>query len=348
MKIRWQYLVYWILGGCLVFLVGLELTLRFKYGLGNPALMQADEATGYRFQPNQKVTRFGKNMEYNEYSQRSPAITPQKSPGKLRILMTGDSVLNGGYPADQTETITAFLTEKLKNSGYDAEILNASSGSWGIGNQLGYLGKFGTFASDALVLQIGTHDLVQPTSTSDKVGKDPHFPAKRPLFAIQEGWERYGRRYVVFWLAIYWKIYIGQYIENEEAPPSLNPAVDFPKNMGYFREIIKLARKQNIPVYVLFTPYRDDVIPKPHTPKYYPDFFKVLQSENVPVIDSYGFWSILPPSIASTYFRDSVHLTIPGNEAIADLIFQKLCVKGELKACQEKPPQTIDLLPKSE
>lgn len=347
-KIRWKYLLYGIGGGFFVFLVALELILRFKYGLGNPALLQADEQTGYRFQPNQKVYRFGKNIQYNEYSQRSPSITPEKPEGKLRILMIGDSVLNGGYPTDQNETITAFLTQKLNEAGYNAEVLNASSGSWGIGNQLGYLREFGMFDSEAIILQIGTHDLVQPTSTSEKIGKDPYFPNKRPLFAIQEGWERYGRKYTVYWLATYKNIYVGNYLEGEQPPNSLNPTVDFPKNMNYFKEIITMARAKNIPIYVLFTPYRADVFPTLRTPKYYPEFMEILRAKNVPVIDSYYYWSILPPYLANSYFRDSVHLTVPGHKALADLIFQELCVKGKLKSCQEKPTQTIDLLPKSD
>lgn len=324
MKIRWKYLFYGITGGFIVLLLGVELTLRFKYGLGNPALMEADEMTGYRFKPNQKVRRFGKNMEYNEYSQRSQSITKQKPQGKLRIMIIGDSVVNGGYPVDQKETITAFLSQKLTRAGYNPEVLNTSSGSWGIGNQLGYLRKFGTFDSDVLIVQIGTHDLIQPTSTSEKLGKDPHFPNKRPLTAIGEAWERYGKRYVVFWVLIHWKIYISKYIEGEQIPDVLNPTVDFPKNMNHFRDIVTIARNQNIPIYVLFTPYRLDVLPKPRTPNYYPEFLKVLQEENVPVINSHAYFSILPPSVVNTYFRDSVHLTVNGNEAIADLVFKEL------------------------
>lgn len=324
MKIPWRYIFYWLLGGVLLSIISLELTLRFKYGLGNPALMIVDEQIGYRFKPNQEVTRFGKRMAYNEYSQRSESFSIEKPKDKLRILMIGDSVLNGGYPSDQTETITAFLTEKLATKGYQAEILNASAGSWGIGNQLAYLKKFGIFDSDMIILQIGTHDLIQPTSTSEKVGNDPYFPATKPFSAIGEGWERYGKRFVIFWLWGYHKISVAKYLEEPEIPPQLNPTVDFPKNMGYLKEILTIAKNKNIPIYVLFTPYRDDLLVKKDLPSYYTEFLAVLKEQNVTVIDSYAYWKVFPKSLPSNYFRDSVHLTVTGNLAIANLLFEKL------------------------
>uniref|UniRef100_A0ACD5GQ20 SGNH/GDSL hydrolase family protein n=1 Tax=Desertifilum tharense IPPAS B-1220 TaxID=1781255 RepID=A0ACD5GQ20_9CYAN len=168
-----------------------ELTLRLAFGLGNPALLQADPEIGYYFQPNQEILRFGKHIRYNQYAQRSDPITLERSPGTLRILMTGDSVLNGGNPTDQPQTITELFKSRLQSAGYSAEVLNASAGSWAIGNQLAYLTQFGLFNSDAVILQIGTHDLLQPTSTSQAVGRSPYFPNRTPKSAIAEAWSRY-------------------------------------------------------------------------------------------------------------------------------------------------------------
>jgi len=86
---------YWIPAFVIVALTATEVVLRLAFGLGNPVLSQADPDTGYRFQPNQKIFRFGKHVEYNQYSQRSEPITLKKPKRILRILMTGDSVLNG-------------------------------------------------------------------------------------------------------------------------------------------------------------------------------------------------------------------------------------------------------------
>ena len=57
-------LKYWILISVLAVVVVTEATLRLALGQGLPVLSQADSDTGYRFQPNQKIYRFGKNIDF--------------------------------------------------------------------------------------------------------------------------------------------------------------------------------------------------------------------------------------------------------------------------------------------
>ncbi|MCC5637239.1 SGNH/GDSL hydrolase family protein [Nostoc sp. CHAB 5844] len=312
----------------IVTLVAIEISLRLLFGLGNPILSQADPDTGYRFQPNQKVFRFGKKIEYNQYSQRSEQITIQKPKGVLRILMTGDSVLNGGNPTDQQQTITEIFQSKLSASGHRAEVLNASAGSWGIGNQLGYLNKFGIFQSDAVILEIGTNDLVQPTSTSSPVGRNPAFPTHRPLLAIQEAWIRYA-----------WPSLLGFFQKNSlspdfpPTPSSAEPKHQFQQNMQYLESIVKLCRVKKIPIFVMFIPEVWNLEPTNNPPEYKFELMQKLKSLNVTVIDAQVAWSSLPKTTVKTYFRDEVHLNEAGNQAIANLLFQQLCVAGQLSAC---------------
>ncbi|WGV24068.1 SGNH/GDSL hydrolase family protein [Halotia branconii] len=308
-------------------LLAIEVTLRLLFGLGNPVLSQADTYTGYRFQPNQNLVRFGKRIQYNEYSQRSESINLKKTKGTLRILMVGDSVLNGGNPIDQKKIITEQLEAKLKASGQPTEILNASAGSWGIGNHFGYLKEFGIFDSDAVILQIGTHDLTQPTSTSERVGHDPNYPV-HSLSAIQEALTRYVLPRLLG------NVNLNPF-SNQEIP-QIYPAQEnqqFHKNMEFFKAAVKLVREQKRPVYVLFTPNRYDLIPKPTTPPYKPEFMKVLKSLQVPLFDTYEAWSKLPTNVVETYFRDEVHLTEMGYEVAANLIFQQLCIQQKFQGC---------------
>lgn len=309
-------------------LAAIEVALRLLFGLGNPVLSQADTYTGYRFQPNQTLVRFGKKIEYNQYSQRSEPINRQKPQGTLRILMVGDSVLNGGNPIDQKQIITEQLEAKLKASGKPTEVLNASAGSWGIGNHLGYLKEFGTFDSDAVILQIGTHDLTQPTSTSERVGKDPNYPNHPPLLAIQEAFIRYIAP------RLFGNINLNPF-SNQEIPQVSTAQVDpqFQKNMEMFKAAVKLVREQKIPIYVLFTPNRYDLIPKPVTPPYKPEFMQVLNSLQIPVFDTYEVWSKLPTNVVATYFRDEVHLSEAGYQVAANLIFQQLCTQQKFPGC---------------
>ena len=324
---------YWIPGSVLAVFVLMEVILRVAFGLGNPVLVQADSFTGYRFKPNQKLLRLGKKIQYNQYSQRSEPITLKKPPNKLRILMIGDSVLNGGNPTDQNQTITELWEAKLSASGHPAEVLNASAGSWGIGNALGYLRQFGTFNADAVILQIGTHDLTQPTSTSDVVGHHPAFPTHPPLLASQDAWTRYIWPYVAGKLG--YTLPNGDFASSSI---SLTPNQQFNQNMQHLKEIITLVRGQKIPVFVLFTPNSYDLLPKFTVPNYKPEFFRYLNSLQVPIIDTHTAWSRLPPTKVAIYFRDEVHLTIQGNQAIAQNLFGQLCRQRLLQACSSPQP----------
>lgn len=141
---------YWIPSCAIAFLTAIELALRLL-GFGNPALLQADAEAGYIFAPNQLVYRFGNRLQYNQFSQRSEQIDSAKPEGTIRILMTGDSVLNGNNTTDQAENITELLAARLLGIKKQVQVLNAYAGSWAIGNQWGYIRKFGTFESDAVM-----------------------------------------------------------------------------------------------------------------------------------------------------------------------------------------------------
>lgn len=327
---------YWIpLTGIATTLIATEIVLRIGLGLGNPVLSQADSYTGYRFQPNQKLSRFGKRIEYNQYSQRSNPIKLEKPQGTLRILMVGDSVLNGGSPIDQAQIITERLKSKLQTSEKPIEILNASAGSWGIGNHLGYLREFGTFQSDAVILQIGTHDLTQPTSKSDRVGHDPNYPTHSPVLAMQEAIVRYALPNLSGLFASH------SHLSNSGKILSLTDIIDvasqpeqqFQQNMEILKQTVALVQSKQIPIYVIFTPNRDDLVPTAKTPDFKLRFLKILETLKVPVFDTHKFWSNQPTATVKSYFRDGVHLNESGNEAVANLVFTQLCIEKKFNGC---------------
>lgn len=181
-------------------LVVLEVGLRLLFGFGNPLIYLADEKIGYLLAPNQRTKRFGNRIATNEYSMRSPPITPERSASTLRVLLLGDSVANGAWWTDQNRTISALMTQQLElllpSSGEslsfeDTEILNASANSWGPRNELAYLQRFGTFQAQAVVLLINTDDLFATAPTSVQVGRDRNYPNRKPPFAIAEVFSRY-------------------------------------------------------------------------------------------------------------------------------------------------------------
>lgn len=316
---------YWILSCTIASLSAIEITLRLL-GFGNPALLQANTEAGYIFAPNQTVYRFGNRLEYNQFSQRSEPIIAKKPEGTLRILMTGDSVLNGNNTTDQKETISELFEARLLGIKKRVEVLNASAGSWGIGNQLGYIGKFGTFESDAVILQIGTHDLVQPTSSSSRVGNDPLMPNRPPLLAIQEVFDRHI-------LPRFSSIFVS---DSPAVGVPVPEEVRFRENMQKLEKIAVLVRAKNMQLFVLYTCDRADLIPVPNQSKFKSQFFDRLKVLKIGVIDTHAAWSKLPTTRVENYFRDGVHPTPQAYESIGDLMFQQLCTQKKLVACGGK------------
>jgi lysophospholipase L1-like esterase len=302
----------------------LELVLRFGLGLGNPPLMQADPKVGYRFQPNQKLFRFGKHIEYNQYSQRNAPIDSVKPPGTRRILVVGDSVINGGVMLDQSETVTEQLRSRL---GTSVEVLNASAGSWAIENRIGYLQEFGTFQSDAIIFQVGTSDLIQPTSTGEMIGANQNFPNRRPWSALGEGWSRYLEPALMQFFHLAWTM--PAYAQD---PSPRQKSIWFAQNMQSFRQEIQSLQSnpatRNIPIVVLYTPNRVDVLPKATPPMYKAEFLQLLAQLKTPVVDVHTAWSALPSEQTAQYFIDGIHPTAAGSRAIADLLSNQLCAQS--------------------
>ena len=76
--------------------------------------------------------------------------------------------------------------------------------------------------------------------------------------------------------------------------------------MESFKTIVALVRAEKISVFVLFTPNREDLVPTPHLPPYKSQFLKLLNSLQVPVLDTHTTWSTLPTATVENYFRDGV------------------------------------------
>jgi GDSL-like Lipase/Acylhydrolase family len=186
----------------LVFIVSFVLVeggLRFFWGFGRPPLYQSDQEIGYLLAPNQRLKRFGNRIEINQYSMRSGEIDEHRTSDALRVLMLGDSIVNGNGWTDQGDTLSARLERQLETQGLppgyqSIEVLNVSANSWGPRNELAYLKRFGTFEAQVLVLVINTDDLFGTQPTDLQVGRDRNYPDKAPGFALLELFNRYGKK----------------------------------------------------------------------------------------------------------------------------------------------------------
>lgn len=180
-------LVYTLAAITILVLIG-ELVARYGIGLGTPPLSVAHEKIEYMFVPDQDVQRFGNRQLYNEYGMRSPPLDAWGD--DRRVIVFGDSVLNGGNLTDHNKLATTIAGEVNG----DATFANVSAGSWGPGNMLGYIETFGLFDADTVILVLSSHDKGDPPSFQPL---DPNtHPTERPLSAIVEGWTRYAPQYM--------------------------------------------------------------------------------------------------------------------------------------------------------
>lgn len=170
---------------------------RYGLGLGDPPLIVRDAKIDYLFRPDMTYKRFGNRIAYNSVSMR--AREPRRPPSacELRVLVLGDSIINGGSETDQkalaTSIAEAVLASELKR---DIWIGNVSAGGWGPDNLKAYIEKFGLFEAHAVVLVVNTLDIVQTMEFAPDLGAQ--FPTHKPASALLEGMTRYLPRYLPF------------------------------------------------------------------------------------------------------------------------------------------------------
>jgi len=187
---RWSFRLLFLL---LLLFIASELFARFYLGLGDPPLSQFDPTMEYRFKPDQNCKRFGNHIKYNHYSMRSDDFPLHKSqPNELRVMVIGDSIINGGALSDQSEIPTSILQRQLAEDIKRPVIVgNISAGSWGPPNELAYLKQFGLFDADVLVIVLSSHDYADVPDFKPIVGVNLAWPDHKPILALWEGFERY-------------------------------------------------------------------------------------------------------------------------------------------------------------
>lgn len=281
---------------------GTEVFLRERYGLGSPVLMMSDRVTEYRAVPNQHMVRLGNHVDYNSYSMRSIDFPKVKIDSReRRVLMIGDSVINGGNQTDQSQIATSLLQRRLNRKlGVPVIVGNISAGSWGPENELGYLQKFGTFDADQIVIVISDHD------ATDEIGTLPteeRVTSRTYWFAIGEAFDRLFPSIRGLSTASDPLPTIGQ-----QAPC-----------LGAFEEMLRLAQSATAkPAIVAFHPEREQVDSPIDSPGH-----KKLRE----ICARYG---IEPIELRNEYrrafdagqdpYRDSIHPNAFGQKAMADAI----------------------------
>jgi GDSL-like Lipase/Acylhydrolase family len=308
MKIVWFALV-----ALVVLTLLIELALRYFFGFGRPLIYQGDPEIGYLIAPNQSTRRFGNRIAINQYSMRSDAILPQRPTQTLRVFIIGDSVANGGWWTDQTNTISEVLKTKLTNAAppgsLPVEVLNASANSWGPRNELAYLNRFGLFEAQYLVLIINTDDLFSTTPTSLVVGVDRNYPDRAPANAIAEVVQRY-------------------ILPAPKPSPQLQVVQSeggdrVEKNLQAIQQIQALAQKSGTKLLLVMTPLLREVAapgPKDYELVARSRLQQFSQERQIDYIDCLSFFPAA--NTKRSLYHDHIHLNAIGNQQVSDRIEQ--------------------------
>ncbi|MBV8780719.1 MAG: SGNH/GDSL hydrolase family protein [Phycisphaerae bacterium] len=193
---RWIRAILLFLGVILFTLfVGGELYMRLRLHMADPPVYITDPLMQYRFAPSQTCQRLASSIHINAYSMRSDDFPQHKSdPAELRVILIGDSVINGGSRVDQEALVSSVLQNQLADVLQRKVVVgNASTGGWGPPQELGWLQTFGTLDADIIVLVISSHDYADVPHWPLDLDKSG-FPTHKPLLAWQEFLTQYVSR----------------------------------------------------------------------------------------------------------------------------------------------------------
>jgi lysophospholipase L1-like esterase len=305
-KRRKKGCLLWLSVLVFLLLVAAELVARFKYDLGDPPLFVADPEIEYVYKPSSSYHRFGNEIRFNAWSMRSDEFAQRKSdPDELRIMVLGDSVINGGAWTDQADIATEVLRRSLQSKlNRPVTVGNVSAGSWGPPNLLAYIEKFGFFDADAIIIVLGSEDYGDAPNFAPLGGDKP---TRTPALAIEEVLTRYVPALV-------------KWVFQEPGPPkAYSPTLEeTDSSTSALRRIIDLAREENIPIAVGLHKERSELTGSGAKPGYL-RFKELLENRRVPVIE-------LGPPLAQAInagqepYRDWVHPNALGQKLIAEAI----------------------------
>lgn len=169
-----------------------ELTARYGLGLGDPPLYEFAPGVEYLQKPG-TYRRFGNTVKVNSRHMRSDEFSEHKSDtNELRVMILGDSVVNGGGLTDQRELASEIIRQQLAESmGRPVTVGNISAGSWGPGNLLAYVRRFGLCDADVVVIVLNSEDIGDNPNDNPTLRNDSQLPAHTPWTAIGELFGRY-------------------------------------------------------------------------------------------------------------------------------------------------------------
>lgn len=294
-----------------------ELVARFILGLGTPPLSIEHSRIEYMFKPSQNISRFGNRIVINEYGMRSESFPPQRlDSSETRIMVFGDSVINGGGLTDHSDLATTLIAEELTQA-KDTKVIvgNISAGSWGPGNWLAYAEEYGFFDTDTVLLVLSSHDYADNPS-SEPLNPNTH-PVHRPKSAITEALTRY--------LPTYWNKWANSRNENHDKSQTViqtvNPA-DIQQGLQDLAAFLSLAKTKAQTVIVFLHLEKEELELNQIKDGHYA-IAQLCYQLGIPAISLESFYRE-SLSRGTDIYRDGIHINEAGQQVLADAILSSL------------------------
>lgn len=296
----------------LIGLAGAEVVGRVVLRLGDPPLYVADPDVEYMMKPGGRYERFYAVSTYNRWSMRAtPEIEKAKTdPREFRVLVMGDSVVNGGPQTDDKQLATVLVKDRVASaaSGRPVVVGNVSCGSWGPPNLLAYAKKFGLFGADVVVVVLN-HEDAYDVPTFAPLGKE--MPTRKPVLALEEA----VFRYIPSWLETKFGSAGGAPPASVTITPERAAAMETCDKA--LRELIGLARQNGCKVAAVLHSARSEAQGEalPGTLR----LRGVLRDLGVPVRETTtAMQEALRRGVPA--YRDNIHLNPEGQPMLADVL----------------------------
>ena len=306
-----KFLVFFIII-IISLVISAQLIAKYYLGLGTPPLYILDSEIGYLLKPNQNLYRFGNHFLTNMYSMRSEYFPKTKgNKNELRILVIGDSVINGGNPTDQNDLATTMLQKRLSRKlNRNVIVANISTGGWNPRNEYEYIKKYGFFDADIVFIVVSSHDYGNGPKTV-KLNNNT-FPQTKPFSALSEGLTRYLPRYLPKYLP-------GLF--NTLKNTAKYSKIEYPKTTkSYFIKLLKAAKK-NAKLVVVFQHWeKHEILSNNPKPGYY-QFKRICTQLSVPDINLMPLFKAELDAGKMPY-RDFIHPNVLGQELLAKQFYK--------------------------
>jgi hypothetical protein len=167
----------------LICLMALELFLRTFSGLGNPPLYELSPLYGYRLKANQSIKPwgnmsflYGAGMTTNNFGLRAAGEWDLNQTGK--ILFLGDSVTYGGQYIADAQLFSSVTGSRL----HGWQVGNGGHNAWGVENIVGFMMDYGFPYAEVVVTCVIEGDFYRGITRASSL---PIW-TERPRFALQD------------------------------------------------------------------------------------------------------------------------------------------------------------------